>query len=232
MFLHTYYRFFFMRIYLSSFQFFCSLFGMHCVFFLTFFSHLPSFPPSLSFLPFVPSFSYQPSPSLLWPAVRQEFQPSEQLLEVFPLFYLQTCSSIGISPGSRLQEEDVDLRVMIGFMDSPYLIIIPSKRSRDQPHLSHLPKERGGEIFRSNLLRCDLRTIQIICIDDQGLHTHSWVYLIFCNSEMATPMLLAFTAHDLTLGLEYSRGQLLSLSFISLLHVLLYRISIYFFCQL
>lgn len=111
-----------------------------------------------------------------------------------------------------MQEEDVDLRVMIGFTESTYLIMILSERPRDQPHLSHLPKERGGEIFRSNLLRCDLRTIQIICIGDQGLRTHSWVYLIFCNSETATPMLLSFTARDLTLGLEYSRGQLLSLS--------------------
>lgn len=195
-----------MRLYLSSFQFVCSLFGMHCVFlWLSFLAFLPS-------LPFALSFSYHPH---LLSSGQQWGRNSSQmnkLLEVFPLFYLETCRSIGISPGSHLQEEDVELRLMTGFTESPYLTMIPSERPRDQPHLSHWPKERGGEIFRSNLLRCDLRTIQIIWIGDQGLHTHSWVYLIFCNSETATPMLLSFTARDLTLGLEYSRRQLLSLS--------------------
>lgn len=72
-----------------SFKFsFFSVVFLACI--VSFFDFLfsSSFLPSFSFFPSlcVPSFSYQPSPSLLWPAVRQEFQPSEQLLEVFPPF--------------------------------------------------------------------------------------------------------------------------------------------------
>lgn len=132
-----------MRLYLSSFQFVCSLFGMHCVFlWLSFLAFLPS-------LPFALSFSYHPPPSLLWPAVRQEFQPNEQTASGFSPFLsrnLQFCRNLTrISFAGRGRRPPCNDRFH-GVTLSDYDFI--RKASRSTSLISLTKRERRGNFSK------------------------------------------------------------------------------------